>query len=94
MCCTQYSCFTLYSCSFFSLQGGCQYDYIEIYDGPPSTSPLLGKICSGYNIMYTSSSNMMTVRFRSDSRYSNRGFYADYHSFPADQNTGKFPLTL
>ncbi|XP_040558848.1 deleted in malignant brain tumors 1 protein-like isoform X2 [Gallus gallus] len=72
------------------LQGGCQYDYIEIYDGPPSTSPLLGKICSGYNIMYTSSSNMMTVRFRSDSRYSNRGFYADYHSFPADQNTALF----
>lgn len=40
--------------------------------------------------MYTSSSNMMTVRFRSDSRYSNRGFYADYHSFPADQNTALF----
>uniref|UniRef100_A0A8C3LFJ0 Scavenger receptor cysteine-rich domain-containing protein DMBT1 n=1 Tax=Chrysolophus pictus TaxID=9089 RepID=A0A8C3LFJ0_CHRPC len=72
------------------LQGGCQYDYIEIYDGPPSTSPLLGRICSGYNIMYTSSSNMMTVRFHSDSRYSNRGFYADYHSFPADQNTALF----
>uniref|UniRef100_A0A8C9LAD2 Deleted in malignant brain tumors 1 protein n=1 Tax=Pavo cristatus TaxID=9049 RepID=A0A8C9LAD2_PAVCR len=72
------------------LHGGCRYDYIEIYDGPPSTSPLLGRICSGYNIMYTSSSNMMTVRFHSDSRYSNRGFYAEYHSFPADQNTTLF----
>uniref|UniRef100_A0A8C2UAB0 CUB domain-containing protein n=1 Tax=Coturnix japonica TaxID=93934 RepID=A0A8C2UAB0_COTJA len=72
----------------------CRYDYIEIYDGPPSTSPLLGRICSGYNIMYTSSSNMLTVRFHSDSRYSNRGFYAEYRSFPADQDTGKFPFTL
>nr|XP_038037174.1 deleted in malignant brain tumors 1 protein [Anas platyrhynchos] len=69
------------------LQGGCQNDYIEIYDGPPNTSPLLQRICSGYNVAYTSSSNLMTIRFHSDSRYSNRGFYAEYHSFPADQNT-------
>uniref|UniRef100_A0A493SXC1 CUB domain-containing protein n=1 Tax=Anas platyrhynchos platyrhynchos TaxID=8840 RepID=A0A493SXC1_ANAPP len=73
------------------LQGGCQNDYIEIYDGPPNTSPLLQRICSGYNVAYTSSSNLMTIRFHSDSRYSNRGFYAEYHSFPADQNTSKFP---
>ncbi|XP_065602454.1 deleted in malignant brain tumors 1 protein-like isoform X2 [Cyrtonyx montezumae] len=72
------------------LQGGCQYDYIDIYDGPPNTSPLLGRICSGYNIMYTSTSNMMTIRFHSDSRYSNRGFFADYQSFPTDQNTALF----
>ncbi|KAM9188453.1 scavenger receptor cysteine-rich domain-containing protein DMBT1-like [Mergus octosetaceus] len=69
------------------LEGGCQNDYIEIYDGPPNTSPLLQRICSGYNVAYTSSSNLMTIRFHSDSRYSSRGFYAEYHSFPADQNT-------
>ncbi|XP_067155719.1 deleted in malignant brain tumors 1 protein-like [Apteryx mantelli] len=69
------------------LQGGCQNDSVEIYDGPPNTSPLLGRICSGSGFTYTSSSNLMTVRFRSDSRYSSRGFYADYHSIRADENT-------
>lgn len=83
--------FTLYSCCFLRLQGGCQNDYIEIYDGPPNTSPLLRRICSGYNVAYTSSSNLMTIRFHSDSRYSSSGFYAEYRSFPADQSTSKFP---
>ncbi|XP_040462633.1 deleted in malignant brain tumors 1 protein [Falco naumanni] len=69
------------------LQGGCQNDYIEIYDGPPKTSPLLGKICSSSYLTYTSSSNFLTVRFHSDSEYSSRGFRAEYQSFPADQNT-------
>ncbi|KAM6266170.1 scavenger receptor cysteine-rich domain-containing protein DMBT1-like [Porphyrio hochstetteri] len=71
------------------LQGGCQNDYIEIYDGPPNSSPLLGRICSNSssNLTYTSSSNFMTLRFHSDSRYSNRGFQAEYRSFLADQNT-------
>ncbi|KAK4820985.1 hypothetical protein QYF61_009451 [Mycteria americana] len=69
------------------LQGGCQNDYIEIYDGTPDTSPLLGRVCSSSDLTYTSSSNFMTVRFHSDSRYSNRGFHAEYQSFPADQNT-------
>uniref|UniRef100_A0A663EDK7 CUB and zona pellucida like domains 1 n=1 Tax=Aquila chrysaetos chrysaetos TaxID=223781 RepID=A0A663EDK7_AQUCH len=72
------------------LQGGCQNDYIEIFDGPPNTSPLLGRICSSSHLTYTSSSNFMTVRFHSDSTYSNRGFRAEYQSFPADQNTSKF----
>uniref|UniRef100_A0A8C4J5V8 DMBT1 protein n=1 Tax=Dromaius novaehollandiae TaxID=8790 RepID=A0A8C4J5V8_DRONO len=66
---------------------GCQNNYVEIYDGPPNTSPLLGRICSGSNLTYTSSSNLMTVRFRSVSRYSGGGFHADYHSIRADENT-------
>ncbi|XP_057273318.1 deleted in malignant brain tumors 1 protein-like [Pezoporus wallicus] len=69
------------------LQGGCQNDYIEIYDGPPNTSPLLGRICSNYGLTYTSSSNFMAVRFHSDSRYSGRGFHAEYRSIPTDHTT-------
>ncbi|XP_008638537.1 PREDICTED: deleted in malignant brain tumors 1 protein, partial [Corvus brachyrhynchos] len=69
------------------LQGGCRYDYIEIYDGPPNSSPLLGRICSSSSLTYTSSSNFMSLRFYSDSRYSNGSFQAQYQSFPADQNT-------
>uniref|UniRef100_A0A8C8SFD8 Scavenger receptor cysteine-rich domain-containing protein DMBT1 n=1 Tax=Pelusios castaneus TaxID=367368 RepID=A0A8C8SFD8_9SAUR len=67
--------------------GRCQHDYIEIYDGPLYTSPLLGKICYGSYLTYTSSSNLMTVRFHSDQSVTNRGFRAQYYSIPADQNT-------
>uniref|UniRef100_A0A8C3F4L8 Scavenger receptor cysteine-rich domain-containing protein DMBT1 n=1 Tax=Chrysemys picta bellii TaxID=8478 RepID=A0A8C3F4L8_CHRPI len=74
-----------------STEGGrCQHDYIEIYDGPLYTSPLLGKICYGSYLTYTSSSNLMTVRFHSDSSITNRGFRADYYNIPADQNTAYY----
>ncbi|XP_023785057.1 deleted in malignant brain tumors 1 protein-like [Cyanistes caeruleus] len=70
------------------MEGGrCLSDYVEIYDGPLQTSPVLGKICSGYRPMYTSSSNLLTVRFHSNSRYTYRGFQANYHSTPADDST-------
>nr|XP_010303738.1 PREDICTED: deleted in malignant brain tumors 1 protein [Balearica regulorum gibbericeps] len=67
--------------------GRCQDDYIELYDGPPHSSPLLGRLCSGFFPTYVSSSNMMTIRFHSDSRYTFRGFQAHYSSIPADHNT-------
>ncbi|NXK21221.1 DMBT1 protein, partial [Arenaria interpres] len=67
--------------------GRCQYDYVEVYDGPPHSSPLLGRLCSGSFPTYTSSSNMMSVRFHSDSRYTFRGFQAHYSSISADHNT-------
>ncbi|XP_066047721.1 deleted in malignant brain tumors 1 protein [Chamaea fasciata] len=67
--------------------GTCQYDYIEVYDGPLHSSPLLGRFCSGSFPTYVSTSNMMSVRFHSDSRYSFRGFQAHYSSIPAGHNT-------
>uniref|UniRef100_A0A8D0ETG7 CUB domain-containing protein n=1 Tax=Strix occidentalis caurina TaxID=311401 RepID=A0A8D0ETG7_STROC len=68
----------------------CLSDYVEVYDGPLHTSPLLGKLCSGSFHTYTSSSNLLTVRFYSNSRYTYRGFQAEYYSTPADQSTSKF----
>ncbi|XP_054133231.1 deleted in malignant brain tumors 1 protein [Melozone crissalis] len=67
--------------------GMCQHDYIEVYDGPLHSSPLLGRFCSGSFPTYVSSSNMMSVRFHSDSRFSFRGFQAHYSSIPAGHNT-------
>ncbi|XP_016155003.1 PREDICTED: deleted in malignant brain tumors 1 protein-like isoform X2 [Ficedula albicollis] len=67
--------------------GMCQHDYVEVYDGPLHSSPLLGRFCSGSFPTYVSSSNMMSVRFHSDSRYSFRGFQAHYSSIPAGHNT-------
>uniref|UniRef100_A0A803VRZ7 CUB domain-containing protein n=1 Tax=Ficedula albicollis TaxID=59894 RepID=A0A803VRZ7_FICAL len=65
-----------------TFDSGCQNEYIEIYDGPPKSSPLLGRICSSSPRMYTSSSNFMSVRFYSD-RYSSGSFRAQIPiSFP------------
>ncbi|KYO43854.1 hypothetical protein Y1Q_0012828 [Alligator mississippiensis] len=70
------------------IQGvGCQYDYIEVYDGPLNTSPLLGRICHGSIFIYTSSSNLITVHFHSDNSYTSSGFHADYYSTPDNDNT-------
>ncbi|XP_064320552.1 deleted in malignant brain tumors 1 protein [Phalacrocorax carbo] len=70
------------------MEGGrCLSDYVEVYDGPLYTSPLLGKFCSGSFRTYTSSSNLLTVRFYSNSQYTYRGFQADYYSTLADQST-------
>uniref|UniRef100_A0A8C9NK77 Deleted in malignant brain tumors 1 protein n=1 Tax=Serinus canaria TaxID=9135 RepID=A0A8C9NK77_SERCA len=75
-------------CVHFLMEGGrCLSDYVEIFDGPLHTSPVLGKICSGYYPTYTSSSNLLSVRFHSDSRHTYRGFQASYHSTPADDST-------
>ncbi|KAM4852510.1 scavenger receptor cysteine-rich domain-containing protein DMBT1 [Thomomys bottae] len=62
----------------------CYYDYVEIYDGSISNSNLLGKICNGSELIFTSSSNFMTVRFRSDHSVQSTGFSAWYNSFPRD----------
>ncbi|XP_074963576.1 scavenger receptor cysteine-rich domain-containing protein DMBT1-like isoform X3 [Phalacrocorax aristotelis] len=70
------------------MEGGrCLSDYVEVYDGPLYTSRLLGKFCSGSFRTYTSSSNLLTVRFYSNSQYTYRGFQADYYSTLADQST-------
>uniref|UniRef100_A0A8B9V190 CUB domain-containing protein n=1 Tax=Anas zonorhyncha TaxID=75864 RepID=A0A8B9V190_9AVES len=55
------------------LTSRCQYDYIEVYDGLPHSSPLLGRICAGSFLTYTSSSNLISIHFHSDSRHTFRG---------------------
>uniref|UniRef100_A0A8C0HD91 CUB domain-containing protein n=1 Tax=Chelonoidis abingdonii TaxID=106734 RepID=A0A8C0HD91_CHEAB len=73
----------------------CAYDFVEVYDGPLNTSPLLGRICDGSNYTFTSSSNTMTVLFSSDFSYTRSGFSAYYDSFPEKNNdTGKLALNI
>ncbi|XP_070608648.1 scavenger receptor cysteine-rich domain-containing protein DMBT1-like [Erythrolamprus reginae] len=67
--------------------GSCTCDYVEIYDGPLHTASRLGKVCYGSYHSFISSSNMMTVKFRTDGSVTRRGFYANYHSITADDNT-------
>lgn len=69
------------------LEGGCNYDYIEVFDGPYHSSPLLARVCDVANRSFTSSSNFMSVRFVSDGSITRRGFQAEYYSSPSNDST-------
>ncbi|XP_054546350.1 deleted in malignant brain tumors 1 protein-like [Talpa occidentalis] len=69
------------------LENVCSYDYIQVFDGPQHSSPLLGRVCNGAQSSFTSSSNFMSIQFVSDSIVTNRGFQADYYSRPANDST-------
>ncbi|XP_039625288.1 deleted in malignant brain tumors 1 protein-like [Polypterus senegalus] len=56
----------------------CQYDAVSMYDGPSSSSPLIATICNNLKTTFESSSDTMTVVFRSDGSVSFPGFYAEY----------------
>ncbi|XP_061259735.1 deleted in malignant brain tumors 1 protein-like isoform X1 [Bos javanicus] len=69
------------------LEGGCNYDYIEVYDGPHHSSPLLARVCDGSRGSFTSSSNFISIRFISDISITKRGFSAEYFSILSNGNT-------
>ncbi|KAL4640966.1 deleted in malignant brain tumors 1 protein-like [Arapaima gigas] len=64
-----------------SLENCCHCDFIAVYDGSSTNSPLLGRVCfNGTMSSFHSSSRYMTVVFRSDSSVVARGFYATFSS--------------
>ncbi|PNJ65346.1 DMBT1 isoform 2, partial [Pongo abelii] len=69
------------------LEGGCKYDYIEVFDGPYHSSPLIARVCDGSRGSFTSSSNFMSIRFISDHSITRRGFQAEYYSSPSNDST-------
>ncbi|KAM5322414.1 scavenger receptor cysteine-rich domain-containing protein DMBT1 isoform 3-T3 [Glossophaga mutica] len=69
------------------LEGNCGYDYIEVFDGPYHSSPLIARLCHGESDSFTSSSNFMSIRFVSDGSITKRGFQADYYSSPSNHST-------
>ncbi|KAK2099109.1 Deleted in malignant brain tumors 1 protein [Saguinus oedipus] len=73
------------------LEGGCNYDYIEVFDGPYHSSPLITRVCDGASGSFTSSSNFMSIRFISDHSITKRGFRAEYYSSPSNDSTSKSP---
>ncbi|XP_069315914.1 deleted in malignant brain tumors 1 protein-like [Eulemur rufifrons] len=69
------------------LEGGCNYDYIQVFDGPYYSSPLIARLCDGSSGSFTSSSNFMSIRFVSDGSITRRGFQAEYYSSPSNDST-------
>ncbi|XP_011785694.1 PREDICTED: deleted in malignant brain tumors 1 protein [Colobus angolensis palliatus] len=69
------------------LEGGCNYDYVEVFDGPYRSSPLIARVCDGARGSFTSSSNFMSIRFVSDHSVTRRGFRAEYYSSPSNDST-------
>ncbi|XP_034427678.1 cubilin [Hippoglossus hippoglossus] len=57
----------------------CSWDYVVVHDGPTISSPLLAHVCgTSLPPSVTSTQNTITVRFRSDSSRSHRGFSAHF----------------
>ncbi|KAF5889406.1 deleted in malignant brain tumors 1 protein-like, partial [Clarias magur] len=66
----------------------CSCDYLNVYDGPSTSSRFMEQLCHS-NTSHKeiqSSSNYMTVLFRSNNSEVGRGFRA-YFSSLLDQNT-------
>lgn len=59
--------------------GGCNYDFMEIYDGPSNASPLIGTYCNN-NIPtnLTSTGDAITIHFSSDGGVEEAGFQIDW----------------
>ncbi|XP_072333725.1 CUB and zona pellucida-like domain-containing protein 1 [Scyliorhinus torazame] len=65
----------------------CTNDYVAIYDGASTNSPLIATVCTGSNHVFKSSSNSMTIYFRSDYMTASAGFTAYYYTLPSFQIT-------
>ncbi|TGZ53188.1 Cubilin [Temnothorax longispinosus] len=59
----------------------CQFDFVEIYDGPDTNSQLLGRYCgSDMPPAIKSNSNKLVVLFKSDWSYESEGFTLSYET--------------
>ncbi|XP_069625649.1 scavenger receptor cysteine-rich domain-containing protein DMBT1-like isoform X3 [Ranitomeya imitator] len=73
----------------------CFYDWVTIYDGIPQFSPEIARLCNGnsMNNTFYSSSNIMSIEFRTDSSIQNNGFFAMFSSIyghPTTSGPGHF----
>lgn len=72
----------------------CQYDFVLVMDGSPSSPTALGKFCgnSSKNVV-DSRTNVMTVLFKSDETKTKKGFQVYWYAQPAIINITPSPIT-
>ncbi|KAF7480963.1 Hypothetical predicted protein [Marmota monax] len=74
---------------------GCPYDSVEIFDGPRIASLSMGKFCAPAAVLFFSSSDIMTVVFRSDSMITNTGFHALFNAIAqGERESGGKPFDV
>lgn len=67
---------------------------MEVFDGQQAASLSMGRFCTGTELTFLSSSNVMTAVFRSDAMITNTGFYALYNTVQQDEReNGGYPDT-
>uniref|UniRef100_A0A673SZZ7 CUB and zona pellucida like domains 1 n=1 Tax=Suricata suricatta TaxID=37032 RepID=A0A673SZZ7_SURSU len=73
---------------FIETDEHCRFDFIAVYDGPSTTSGLLGQVCGYVKPTFESSADALTVVLSADYANSYRGFAASYTSvYAEDVNT-------
>ena len=73
------------SLTIFCLSNVTHVNYVEVWDGSPITSSLLGKSCSG-NPDYVSTRQNMMVKFKTNLYKSGKGFQISYWKIYANDN--------
>ncbi|XP_078500118.1 CUB and zona pellucida-like domain-containing protein 1 [Lissotriton helveticus] len=63
---------------FLEIDPTCRFDFLALYDGPNTSSPLIEEVCGRTKRQYDSSSNSLTVLLSADYANSYRGFSATY----------------
>ncbi|XP_047482510.1 LOW QUALITY PROTEIN: cubilin-like [Penaeus chinensis] len=73
----------------------CPYDYLQIFDGPSDKSPLISTLCNSTSLppSVASSSNVMYIRFLSDSANERAGFTATVSNIPHPCGTSALTAT-
>ncbi|XP_037015006.2 CUB and zona pellucida-like domain-containing protein 1 [Artibeus jamaicensis] len=69
---------------FLEVDKNCRFDFVAVYDGPSTTSGLIGQVCGRVKPSFESSSNSLTVVLSTDYANSYRGFSASYASIYAE----------
>ncbi|KAM4702806.1 CUB and zona pellucida-like domain-containing protein 1 [Rhinophrynus dorsalis] len=67
---------------FLELDPLCRFDFIAVYDGPSTSSPLLDVLCGRTTAKVESSSSSVTLMLSTDYANSYYGFSADYVALP------------
>lgn len=62
----------------YQLNKDCSKQWVRIYDGPSTSSPVIIKLCASYTRSFFSSSNRAIVEFVTEGSTQSKGFYVTY----------------
>nr|XP_033798875.1 deleted in malignant brain tumors 1 protein [Geotrypetes seraphini] len=65
---------------FLEIDENCRFDFLALYDGPSTSSPLIAKVCGRQTPTFETSSDTLTAVLSTDYANSYRGFSAQYRS--------------